>query len=756
MLTGLTTDEVLKRKTEGKVNYEVKVKSKSLKKIIMTNTITIFNILNLSLGILVLTTKSYKNLLFLGIIILNTLIGIYEEIKTKKELSKLRIIASNKAKVIRDNREMEIGQNEIVIDDLICYKAGSQVLVDSKICDGYVFVDESFITGESEPIHKEKGDILLSGSFIINGEAKANCIHLGIENYSSKIISQISDIDNNNSIVIKGLKKFIKFISFVIIPVGLILFYRQYNLDHDYNSSIISTVAALISMIPDGLILLSSTVFMLAALKLSKKNILVQDLNCIDSLANIDTFCFDKTGTITNDEMEVKEVISLTKDIDVLDISLAYALNSHDDNATIRALRNYGKPKKKYEVLSYENFSSYTKTSSITFKGLGTFVLGAKEYICDSFDISKYESKYRVLLLAHTNNSLKELKVIGIILISDTLKENASKVIGELIKRDISIKLISGDSYNYLETVAYRLNIKDVKTIDMSKFKDFNYDEIAEKYNVFARCNPNQKLELMHSLRKKHKVAYMGDGVNDTLALKEADASISFINAKESAKNVSKIILLNDDFNSINILIDNGRKSVNNLTRSATLFINKTIYATLLALLFIFLHAEYPFEPIQLTLNNFVLIGMPSFVLSLLPNNEKVTKNFFKDVLKNSIPIALIIFLNILTILIMSNYIDIGNDYKTLCFYLVTFNGFMLLYKICKPFNSFTSTLMIVLLAIYLLCIIWFKDLFNLTYLAGHLYIFLTIMCLINICLFIIMNNLADKFTNYKKLKKVE
>ncbi len=743
-LNGLTSLEVQERKDKGLVNFEVKVKSKSLKDIILSNTITIFNILNISLGIFVILVRSYKNLLFLGIIVINTLIGIYEELKTKHELSKLRIIASNKAKVIRDGKEVDINQDELVMDDLICYKAGSQILVDSKIAEGEVLVDESFITGESEPILKKKGDELLSGGFIINGEAKANVIRIGLDNYSAKIIGQISDIDNNNSIVIKGLNRFLKFISIIIVPLGLLLFYQQYNIDHDMTSSVVNTVAALIGMIPDGLILLSSTVFMLAALKLSKKKILVQDLNCIDSLANIDTFCFDKTGTITKSDMQVNSIISLTDKYDVCDIVAAYAKYSHDDNATIKALRAYGSPKKEYEVESFEAFSSYTKTSSITFKNLGKFSLGAKEYIDDKFDLKDYEDHFRVLLIAHND------EVIGIILIEDILKENADKVIAKLIKKEVAVVLISGDSMNYLKNVAHKVGFVKIEAIDMSKYKDDDYDALVAKYNIFSRCDPNQKLKLMKALRKNHKVAYMGDGVNDTLALKEADASISFIDAKESAKNVSKIILLNDDFNSINVLIDMGRKSVNNLTRSATLFINKTIYSTLLALLFIFIKTEYPFEPIQLTLNNFVLIGMPSFVLSLLPNNEKVTRNFFRDVLKNSIPPALIIFLNIVTVITMSNFIEFDGGISTVCFYLVTFNGFLLLLKICSPFDLFDATLSGVLLAIYLVAIIFFRDFFNLISLHNYLYIFLGIMFAINICLFKIINILWEKLYNNK------
>lgn len=742
---GLTSDEVNLRKKQGLVNYDVLVKTKSLKEIIISNSLTIFNVLNLSLGLLIFMVKSYKNLFFLGIIILNTIIGILEEIKAKKELTRLKILVNNKARVIRNEKEEYLNSNEIVIDDLIKYLSGDQILVDSKILSGELLVDESFITGESEPIFKKSGDVLLSGSFVITGESYGKVINIGKDNYSSKIINQITLENNNNSIVINALNKFIKFISIIIIPIGLILLWQQYNINHDIKNTIISTVAALVAMIPDGLVLLSSTVFLVAALKLTQKNILVQDLNCIDSLANIDTFCFDKTGTITNDNMEVYKVISLDNSFDMDEVISAFSYNSIEENATIRALKKYANAKNDYEVIKQENFNSKTKYSSITFKDKGTFYLGAKEVIDDTQDIKDYEENYRVLLMAHSNKDIKSKKVIAIILINDTIKENAKDVIKSLIKKDIDIKLISGDSLVFLKAIAKRLEFKNIRAIDLSKTNDIDYDLIVREYNIFSRVTPEQKKNIIKSLRKNHKVAYMGDGVNDTLALKEADASISFINAKESAKAASKIILLNNDFNSINVLIDMGRKCVNNLTRSATLFINKTIYSTLLALLFLFVDIMYPFQPIQLTLNNFVLIGVPSFILSLLPNNEKIKKHFIQEVLKKSIPTSIIIFLNIILVIIMNNCFNIENYYSTLCFYLVTFNGFLLLYKICTPLNLFTSLLILILLFIYFFGIIFMRTFFCLSMLPNNIYIFLLIVFFIDICLFNIINFWLNK-----------
>lgn len=745
MYNGLTSEMVKERIDKGLVNYDVKVKSKSVKEIILTNSVTLFNFLNLGLGLCVFLVGSYKNLLFLGIVFLNTIIGIFQELKAKKLLSKLKLLADNRVKVKRDNKEVYLKSDEIVLDDLIIYSQGNQVLTDCEVISGEVLVDESFITGETEAISKNVGEVLKAGSFIISGQANTKVVNIGIDNFTGQIISKVSKIDNRKSIIIEFLEKFIKFISIIVIPLGILLFFLKYQLDKDLTYSVISTVAALLGMIPDGLILLTSTVFLVAAITLAKKSILVQDLNCIDSLATIDTFCFDKTGTITNEEMSLEKVINLDDNYDLDEILNAYAYHSNDLNQTMQAIKKVYGNETSYIKTSEILFNSKDKYSSITFKNIGTIKLGAKEVLAPNLDISKYESEHRVLVITHDNHKTKDLKVIGLILLNDTIKENASLVIQKLIKRGVNVKLISGDSLMFLKSIASKVNFKDIKAIDLSSVDDINYDEIAIKYNVFARVTPNQKLELIKALRKHHRVAMMGDGVNDTLALKEADASISFLNAKESAKNVSKIILLKDDFNSINEIIDVGRKSINNLTRSATLFINKTIYSTLLAILFIFVTSAYPFQPIQLTLNNFVLIGVPSFILSMLPNNEKVKGNFKKEVLKNSIPSALIIFLNVVVLLIMNSNYNIEQYISTLAFYLVTFNGFLLLYKICYPFNLLTIVLNIVLIAIYLFAIIFMQEFFAITNLHSNLYIFLGIMFLIDICLFKLISTFLQK-----------
>lgn len=744
-LKGLTKNEVIERKNKGLVNYEVKVKSKSLKEIILSNSITLFNFLNLGLGLCILLVGSYKNLLFLGIVFLNTFIGIMQEVKAKNILSKLKLLVDNKVTVVRDDEEILLKSNEIVMDDLIKYSQGNQVLTDAKVIKGNLLVDESFVTGESDAVSKSEGDTLIAGSFIISGNAYTRVISIGADSFTGKIVSKVSNIKSNKSVIIDFLNKFIKFVSIIVIPLGLLLFFQKYNLENDLNYSVVSTVAALLGMIPDGLILLTSTVFLVAAITLAKKSILVQDLNCIDTLATIDTFCFDKTGTLTNEDMTLNKVITLDDYYNLDEVLTAYSYYSQDNNATMRAIKKFYQGKTNYKKESEELFNSINKYSSITFKDKGTFLIGAKEVLAPTLDISSYEEENRVLVIAHNNHKTKDIRIIGLILLNDTLKDNVKNVIKTLIKKGVSVKLISGDSLIFLKSIAKKVCFEDIKAIDLSKETDIDYDDIAVNYNIFARVTPDQKLELVKALKKHGRVAMMGDGVNDTLALKESDCGISFLNAKESAKNVSKIILLKDDFNSINEIIDVGRKSINNLTRSATLFINKTIYSTLLAVLFIFVNTVYPFQPIQLTLNNFVLIGCPSFILSLLPNNEKVKKNFVREVLKNSIPSALIIFLNIVVILIMNNYLNIEEYITTLSFFLVTFNGFLLLYKICYPFNLLTISLNIVLLLIYLFAVAFMGDFFALTGLDNHLYLFLIIMCLIDVCLFKLISSFLEK-----------
>ena len=742
---GLTSDDVEKRIAEGLVNYEVKVKSKSIKKIIKDNLITVFNILNTCLFLCVILVGSYKNSLFIGFVIINTSIGILEEIKAKITLEKIKILVNNHATVIRDGREKKVLADQIVLDDTIKYTSGVQVLVDSECLDDNLLVNESLVTGESEPIAKKRGDILLSGSFIISGIGYAKVIHIGKDNYTSKIYHTASTIDNNNSIVMDALKKFIKVISFIIIPIGLILFYSQYQINHNLKVSVVGTVAALISMIPDGLVLLTSTVFALSAIKLSRKKVLVQDLNCIDSLASIDTFCFDKTGTLTYDDMEVSKIISLDNNYNLNEIISNYAHLSHDDNLTMNCLKKYFMDNKvAYQLEDEILFNSINKYSAMGFKNNGSYFIGAKESLKD-VDTSKYDELYRVLVIYAYSGNIKtlikdKLKPIGLILLNDKIKENAKEIIKHISESGMDIKLISGDSMPFLKSIAKRLEFSEIKCFDMSKEVNIDYDKIVKEYNIFARVKPDQKLKIIKALKKYHRVAMVGDGVNDILALKEADASISFISAKDAARNASKIILLNDNFENVVDVINEGRKSMNNMCRSASLFIYKTIYSTMLALLFVFISTPYPFKPIQYTLSNFVLIGAPSFVLSLLPNNLKAKRNFIKEILVNSIPTALIIFLNILVVTITNKYYDISTYMSSMCFFLLSFNGFLLIYKICHPLNKYTISLLITLILIYAFSIIYLNDLFEVPYIPLRHLLFIIIMCFIDVCLFPILN----------------
>jgi len=746
-IKGLTDEEVLERVNKGLKNYEVKVKSKSIKKILKDNCITVFNILNVCLSLSVFLVGSIKNGLFIGFVFVNTIIGIVEEIKAKITLEKIKILVKNTAIVIRNGKEQEVDANDIVLDDVIKYTSGVQVLVDSKCLDNNLLVNESLVTGESEPITKRKGDILLSGSFIVSGVGYAKVVNVGKDNYTSKIYNTASTIDNNNSIIVDSIKKFIKFISIIIIPIGLILFHSQYQIDHDLQSSVVNTTAALVSMIPDGLVLLSSTVFVISALKLARKHVLVQELNCIDSLAAIDVFCFDKTGTLTNNNMKLERVIALDKKYNLDEILANYAYSSNDNNATMDCLKEYYKNyncrfKKDDELL----FNSINKYSAISFKNNKKYFMGAKEVLKD-IDTRKYDDLYRIVAVYEYEDDIRKLnkdklKPIGLVLLNDTLKENAKEIIRHITESNLDIKLISGDSMPFLKSIAKRLELDRIDCIDLSNEENIDYDLIVDKYNIFARVTPEEKLEIIKALkRKKHRVAMVGDGVNDILALKEADASISFKSAKNAARNASKVILLNDDFENVIHVINEGRKSMNNMCRSASLFINKTIYSTLLALLFVFIKTPYPFKPIQFTLSNFILIGTPSFLLAFIPNNFKPKKNFIKEILVNSIPTALVFFLNIVVVVITSQFYDISEHMSTMCFYLLSFNGFLLIFKICRPFNVYTTSLFVFLLALFFLSVNYANNIFDIPFIPTRHFLFVIIICLIDICLVHIINS---------------
>ena len=758
---GLTEEEIKYRKKKGLVNYNTDLPTRSIGSIIYNNIFTLFNILNLAIALLILFVGSFKNLLFMGIVLCNTIISIIQEINSKRIIDRLSLLTQAQAKTIRNGKIQTIDRNDIVLDDTIIYNSGNQVLVDSIIKEGYVEVDESFITGESNNIVKQPNDTILSGSIIVSGNCTCQVIHVGEENYSAKISKEAKYIKEINSVIMNTLKLIIKWISIVIIPLGIALFIRQINIDHNIKMSVINTSAAIIAMIPEGLVLLTSTVLAVSALRLGKRKVLVQDLFCIESLARVDTLCLDKTGTITEGNLEVIKTIKFNQD-NIPKILSEFSNVLKDDNKTMQAINDKYHQYSKWHVIKTIPFSSLRKYSAVSFTN-GTYIIGAPEKLIPNkySELIEQYSDYRILALVKTNNQLgkslpKDLIPIGLIILQDKIRNNAKEILDYLKKQNINLKIISGDSSNTVRCIAKSVGIKP-NLIDASTIKESdNLKEIVTKYNIFTRTTPQQKKEIIMAIKEnKHNVAMIGDGVNDCLALKESDCSIAMASGSDAARNVSQIVLLDSNFSAISKILAEGRRTINNIERSSVLFLTKTIYATILTLIFLFIPLNYPFQPIQLSLTSAITIGIPSFVLALEKNNNRVKGNYLINVISKSIPAALTIVINVVTVILLTLIFHLTErEISTLSVILVAFTGFILLFKLCLPFNLKRIILYVFLIMIFLFSVIGLNEFFELVILSFPKFIFIGIMCMLDIALFTQMSIICEEkiFKNKDKI----
>lgn len=718
---GLSVAEVEYRYQQNLVNYDTSVATKTVKEIVIDNILTLFNIINLILASSIILVGSFKNLAFMGIIIANTLISIFQQLRSKNTLDKLRVVAESKILTRREGVDHYLDLNEIVKDDIILLRAGNQVVVDSFLRSGNVEVDESFVTGESETVYKEVGDQLLSGSFIVSGEAICQVEHIGNENYTAKISSSTKYIKAVSSEIMRSLNKIVQYISIFILPIAILLFYRQLYIDNNtVANAVVNTTAALIGMIPEGLVLLTSTVLAVSVYTLSKKKVLVQDLYCIETLARVDVLCLDKTGTITEGQMEVVGEENFSKK-DLGGIISFICSETKDQNPTAIALR-----KKYTESISEKAkkvlpFTSKNKYSGVILENDITYLVGAPEFILDAElqekyrkKITDYSQKYRLLVLVEKEKDKSE--VLGFVFLQDKIRENARKTLEYFKRQGVSLKIISGDHPLTVKNIAERAGLSHLKEIDATCLKDEeNIIEAVEKYNIFGRVTPEQKKDLVIALQNLgHIVAMTGDGVNDVLALKEADCSIAMASGSDATKNVSQLVLLDSDFSSMPYIVKEGRRTINNIERSASLFLVKTVYASILAVLFIFIDQPYPFIPIQLTLASISTIGIPSFILSFEPNNEIVKGAFLTNVLKRAVPPAFIIVFNIIVITILKLLFHMTYEQaSTLSVFMTGMVMFMLLCKICKPLNKLRTSLIVSMFTIFILGFVGMRNVFS-------------------------------------------
>lgn len=657
---GLTQAEVEARIADGQVNAIQDSSNRSVKDIVMGNTLTFFNFINIVLLALVLSVRSYKNMLFIFIIIANTLIGIFQEIKAKITLDKLKILTVSHVDVIRDGVKKSITVSELVKDDVILLKSGGQIPADGVILDGEVDVNESLLTGESDSIHKTCGSKVLSGSFVTSGKAMCLLTEVGHDCYMEKLSSEAKQFKRYKTELQRNLDTILKFISIIIVPLGIILFAKQYWISGStYEQAALDTVAAVLGMIPEGLVLLTSVALALGAVRLARRSTLVRELFCIETLARVDTLCLDKTGTITEGHLCVQGEESVKEDVDLEQLMGRMVAALGDENETFQALRQHYKRNQLANTKLVLPFSSERKFSGVVFEGEGTYLMGAYQFIFPQADpavlekIAEYASQgLRVLTVAHSPNEMADytlaegFEIVGFVFMTDVVRKNAPDILGYFEEQGVDLKVISGDDPVTVAAIAARAGLKDAdKYIDATTINtDEEMEDAILKYSVFGRVTPKQKQQMVRLLKQNGRtVAMTGDGVNDVLALKDADVSIAMASGSEAAKNTANLVLLNSDFASLPHIVNEGRRVINNIKAAASMFLIKTGFSVLTALLTIIVGQNYPFQPIQLSVINGCAVAIPTMLLQLEPSFQKVNKHFFREVLRMSMPAAITI-----------------------------------------------------------------------------------------------------------------
>ena len=767
-MTGLTNEQVQERIAEGKVNVNENPNTRTYKQIILENTLTFFNFLNIALLVLVLFVRSYKNSMFMGIILINTVIGIIQEIRAKKTIDKLAILTESKTVVLREGKKWSISTEKLVLDDLIFLKTGDQVPADVRVLEGTVEVNESLLTGESDNLSKSQGDELFSGSFVTSGEACCQVIHVGKDNYASQITSEAKEFKRHNSELRNSLNAILKVISIIIVPLGAMLFYKQYMIVGDtLKDSVVNMVAAVLGMIPEGLVLLTSVALTLGSMVLATKKTLVQELYCIETLARVDTLCLDKTGTITEGTMKVEDVqlydtaqttvvqhtakfdpetgepvqnvpalkpevtVSAEKEngqiqetvnsetlsqeerqkLQEIDHIMGNMMSVlHDQNATADALRKRFPSRNDLKLIHAIPFSSDRKYSGAVFEGRGTYLMGAAQFLfpegneellehCSSYA----QEGYRILVLAHSEQETKGterptgLEPLGLFLITDVIREEAPDTLAFFDSQGVDLKVISGDDPVTVSAIAKKAGLKNANHyIDATTIKTSEEMQRAvAECSVFGRVTPQQKKQMVQALQsQKHTVAMTGDGVNDVLALKEADCSIAMAAGSDAAKNIANVVLLDSNFGAMPHIVNQGRRVVNNIRSAASMFLIKTIFSVLLSLITIFFGDAYPFEPIQMSLISACAVGIPTFLLTQENNYNKIDHTFLRHVSMNAFPAAVTITGCVFTIMLVCQDVYHSNVMlNTACVLVTGWNYMSALRTVYSPLNTYRKVI---------------------------------------------------------------
>lgn len=735
---GLSGEQVAERLQSGWGNDAVNASVKTIKSIIKENVFTYFNYIFAILGLLLCIAGSFRNLTFLPIIAMNTLIGIVQEIRAKKVLDEMNMLNAPQTKVIRDGMLSTISSEQLVVDDIVLFAAGNQISADAIIVSGEVQVNESLLTGESDEITKGVGDPLLSGSFIVSGECRARLEQVGKDSYISKLTIQAKEMETKEqSEMIRSLNRLLKWVGVLIIPIGIVLFSQSMFYNHEtFRASITAMVAALIGMIPEGLYLLASIALAVSAMRLATKKVLLHDMKSIETLARVDVLCVDKTGTITENTMSVngfEEASSYEQRPGEPPLAARigdFVCAMSNDNITMEALKEYFKETSGQKALRKTSFSSEYKYSSVTFQE-GTYVLGAPEMILRN-QYLQFEKEiegltkqgYRVLLFGYYEGDAdgKQLAYpvipLAYIMLSNPVREKAEQTFSYFEEQGVAIKVISGDNPVTVSEVAAKAGISNAKRyVDAATLTTLDkIRDAAEEYTVFGRVTPDQKRELVHALQMKgHIVAMTGDGVNDVLALKDADCSIAMASGSEAASQVAQVVLLESDFSCMPSVVLEGRRVVNNIQRSATLFLVKNIYSFLLSIFAVVAMLTYPLEPAQISLISLFTIGMPGFFLALEANTHRIQGHFLTNVLLKALPAALTDFFAVAGLLVFAQIFEVGaKDISTAATILLSAVGVMILYKICQPMNKLRVIVLGSCMIGLILCILFFKHWFSL------------------------------------------
>ena len=761
--TGLTAAEVAKKTQEGLHNdYETKT-SKSTAAIIKDNLLTLFNFLNLLIGVFLFAVGAYSNMFYLAIIFVNITIGISQELHARNLVKKLSLVSPQTVRVIRDAQIHEISAKELVLEDVVILGAGDQIPADMTVLSGLVEVNEAMLTGEADLVVKEAGASLLSGSFIVSGEMTGTVLHVGAENYAAKLSNEAKVHKPIRSELLASIRSVSKFTSYVIVPLGVILFFQAFMMrDAGIKESVVVSAAALLGMLPKGLVLLISIALTTGVIKLAKKRILVQDMYAVETLAHVDTLCLDKTGTLTEGHMVLESIVPLQTDSDPNMLLGNYLAASTDNNLTMQALRQGCPELTDHQPIEVAAFSSQRKWGAVAFEHLGNVYLGAPEKVAGSAAlpqvIEAQEAGLRVLILAvetdpktPTSFDPTNAQAVAVLILSDIIRQNAEETLAYLADQGIDLKVISGDNPIAVAAIAHRAGLANAdQAIDLSTLTtEAEVREAATRYTVFGRVTPEQKKLLVQELKANQRtVAMTGDGVNDVLALREADVSIAMAAGDSAARQIANFVLLDSDFTTLPDVLFEGRRVVNNVTKASGIFFIKTIYSFLLSLVCILTSSAFPFLPIQITLIDLAIEGYPSFFLSFEENKAPIKGRYLPTVLLNALPNALLVLVNYFAIrFLQTDYGWSQFDTTTLLYYLLIGISCIAVIRACLPLNPLRLFLAITTTVGIYVAAMLFHGLLEVGFLTAVTLPYFLGMMALNICLYVGLSFLTKRFS---------